>query len=193
MSDMRESTQRPRPVRLLLVSLAVPLLVCAVTTAQAQDSREAEIARAKAEKAKALHPYVPSKAETYIGRAEDLMLTGGLHWHPFFDSAYAGGGFTLGAGYRRFVSSYNTVDLRGSITFTGYKRIEAEFLAPRLFDRRGVLSVIGGWREATQVGFYGIGTGSTSNDDRANYSFTQPYVSGRLEVWPRRKWFVLGG
>lgn len=97
MSDMRESTQRPRPVRLLLVSLAVPLLVCAVTTAQAQDSREAEIARAKAEKAKALHPYVPSKAETYIGRAEDLMLTGGLHWHPFFDSAYAGGGFTLGA------------------------------------------------------------------------------------------------
>ena len=121
MSDMRESTQRPRPVRLLLVSLAVPLLVFAVTTAQAQDSREAEIARAKAEKAKALHPYVPSKAETYIGRAEDLMLTGGLHWHPFFDSAYAGGGFTLGAGYRRFVSSYNTVDLRGSITFTGYK------------------------------------------------------------------------
>ena len=66
MSDMRESTQRTRPVRLLLVSLAVPLLVFAVTTAQAQDSREAEIARAKAEKAKALHPYVPSKAETYI-------------------------------------------------------------------------------------------------------------------------------
>ena len=120
---------------------------------------------------------MPTKAETYIDRAEDLLLTGGLHWHPFFDSAYAGGGFTLGAGYRRFVSSYNTVDLRGSITFSGYKRIEAEFLAPRLFDRRGVLSVIGGWREATQVGFYGIGTGSRPKDDRANYSFTQPYVS----------------
>jgi len=193
MSVLTNTPRHRRRTRRLAVSLVVALSILATTAANAQDSREAEIARAKAEKAKALHPYVPSKAETYIDRAEALMLTGGLHWHPFFDSAYAGGGFTLGAGYRRFVSSYNTVDLRGSITFSGYKRIEAEFLAPRLFDRRGVLSVIGGWREATQVGFYGIGTGSTSKDNRANYSFTQPYVSGRLEVWPTRKWFVLGG
>jgi Omp85 superfamily domain len=193
MMALVEMTQQRRRDRVLAVGLAVIVSTFAATTARAQDTREAEIAKAKAEKAKALHPYVPSKAETYIDRAENLLLTGGLHWHPFFDSAYAGGGFTLGAGYRRFVSSYNTVDLRGSITFSGYKRIEAEFLAPRLFDRRGVLSVIGGWREATQVGFYGIGTGSTSKDDRANYSFTQPYVSGRLEVWPTRKWFVLGG
>jgi Omp85 superfamily domain len=193
MVAMTELTQRTRPGRPLSVSLAVALVVLAVATAQAQDSREAEIAKAKAEKAKALHPYVPSKAEKLVDRAEDLLLSGELRWHPFFESAYAGGGFTLGAGYRRFVGSYNTVDLRGSITFSGYKRIEAEFLAPRLFDRRGVLSVIGGWREATQVGFYGIGTGSTSKDDRANYSFTQPYLSGRLEVWPTRKWFVLGG
>src|SRR4029453_8959784 len=159
-----EMTQQRRRDRVLAVGLAVIVSTFAATTARAQDTREAEIAKAKAEKAKALHPYVPSKAETYIDRAENLLLTGGLHWHPFFDSAYAGGGFTLGAGYRRFVSSYNTVDLRGSITFSGYKRIEAEFLAPRLFDRRGLLSVIGGWREATQVGFYGIGTGSTSKD-----------------------------
>ena len=80
----------------------------------------------------------------------------------------------------------------GSITFSGYKRIEAEFLAPRMFDRHGLLSVIGGWREATQVGFTDRHR-STSKDNRANYSFTQPYVSGRLEVWPTRKWFVLGG
>jgi hypothetical protein len=133
-----EMTQQRRRDRVLAVGLAVIVSTFAATTARAQDTREAEIAKAKAEKAKALHPYVPSKAETYIDRAENLLLTGGLHWHPFFDSAYAGGGFTLGAGYRRFVSSYNTVDLRGSITFSGYKRIEAEFLAPRLFDRRGV-------------------------------------------------------
>ena len=80
-----------------------------------------------------------------------------------------------------------------AITFSGYKRIEAEFLAPRLFNRRGVLSVIGGWREATTVGFYGIGTGPTSVDDRANYSFTQPYVSTTLDFWPTRRLFVLRG
>jgi hypothetical protein len=167
------------------------VLPCAV--ANAQESREAEIARAKAAKVETLQPYEPSKAERLIGRAEDMLLSGSLRWHPFFDSAYSGGGFTVGAGYRRYVSSYNTVNLRGSITPSGYKRIEGEFLAPRLFDRRGRLSVIGGWREATQVGFYGTGTASTSQDDRANYSFTQPYVNGRLELRPTRKWLVVGG
>lgn len=184
---------RGRLKRAISIGLVAIAFSGAAAAARAQDSREAEIAQAKAEKAKVLHPYVPTKAEDLLDRAEELLLTGGLHWHPFFDSAYAGGGFTLGAGYRRYVSSYNTIDLRGSITFSGYKRLEAEFLAPRMFDRRGVLSVIGGWREATQVGFYGIGTSSTSQDHRANYSFTQPYVSGRLEVWPTRKWFVVGG
>jgi hypothetical protein len=152
-------------------------------------TRAAALAGAKEDKAKALRVYEPNTAERWLDRAETLLLTGGLRVHPFFENAYAGGGFTLGAGYRRFVSPYNTVDLRGSLTFSGYKRIEAEFLAPRLFKRRAVLSVLGGWREATQVGFYGIGTGQTSKDDRANYSFTRPYVSGRIEARPTR----LGG
>jgi hypothetical protein len=98
----------------------------------------------------------------------------------------------LGAGYRQHASSYNSVDLRGSYTFKGYKRLEAEFLAPRLFDRRGILSVRGGWREATQVGFYGIGTSGTSVDDRTNYSFDQPYGSALLTYRPTRGWLVLG-
>ena len=156
------------------------------------DTRAAALARVQADKAKALHVYEPNKAERWLDRAENLLLNGGLRFHPFFESAYSGGGFTLGAGYRRFVSPYNTVDLRGSITLSGYKRVEAEFLAPRLFNRRAVLSVLGGWRDATQVGFYGTGT-QTSSDDRANYSFTQPYVSGRIEVRPTRGLFVVGG
>jgi Omp85 superfamily domain len=180
------------------LSVAVWLAVAVLTPRlAAQDlattSRTAVIEQAKAEKAAASRPYEPNKVESAIDRAEDIFLSGRLHWHPFFESAYAGGGFTLGAGYRRFVSDYNTIDLRGSITFSGYKRIEAEFLAPRLFDRRGVLSVIGGWREATSVGFYGIGTGPTSEDDRANYSFTQPYASATLDFWPTRRLFLLRG
>ena len=187
--------------RIRSVFPAVLLVATAVgaTPAQAQapappaESRAAALAQAKAEKTKTVHVYEPNKAEEWLDRAETLLLRGGLHFHPFFDSAYAGGGFTLGAGYRRFVSPYNTVDVRGSLTLSGYKRVEAEFLAPRLFNRRGALSVIGGWREATQVGFYGIGTAATSSDDRANYSFTQPYVAGRIEVWPTRRLFVVGG
>jgi hypothetical protein len=113
-----------------------------------------------------------------------------LKLHPFFQSAYSGGGFTLGAGYAQHVGAYNVFDFRGSYTITGYKRIEAEFRAPRLFNRRGNLSVIGGWREATQVGFYGIGM-ATSIDDATNYLFRQPYGSATLELKPTRRYLTV--
>lgn len=157
------------------------------------NTRAAFIAAHQAEKAKALKPYAPNKAEVWVKKLEEQLMGGGLKWHPFFESAYAGGGFTLGAGYTTYVGSFSTVDLRGSWTFTNYKRVEAEYRAPRVFNRRGIFSMIGGWREATQVGFYGIGTGNTSKDDRANYSFQQPYLSATLDVRPTRRSFVLGG
>lgn len=166
-------------------------------TAVAQDaqpaSRTAEIEQAQVEKSRHLRPVEPGKAERFLDNIEQSFMTGQIHVHPFFDSAYAGGGFTLGAGYLTHVSSYNTLDVRGSYTIKGYTRVEAAFLAPRLFDRRGVLNVIGGWREATQVGFYGTGTENTSVHDRANYGFTEPYGSATLNVWPTRNLFFLGG
>ena len=82
--------------------------------------------------------------------------------------------------------------MRGSYSIKDYKRIEAEFIAPRLFHRRGTLSVLGGWREATQVGFYGIGM-DTSTDDRLNYKFRQPHGSATLEFWPTRRLLMLRG
>ena len=184
---------RGRLKRAISIGVVAIAFSGAAAAARAQDSREAEIAQAKAEKAKVLHPYVPTKAEDLLDRAEELLLTGGLHWHPFFDSAYAGGGFTLGAGYRRYVSSYNTVDLRGSITFSGYKRSKPSSWRRACSIAAASLSVIGGWREATQVGFYGIGTAPTSQDDRANYSFTQPYASGHARGLADAQAVRLGG
>jgi len=152
-------------------------------------TREATIEQEQAEKAKQLHPYVPSKAEQLLNRADDLLQSG-LKLHPFFQSAYSGGGFTLGLGYAQRLGAYNFLDFRGSYTITGYKRFETEFRAPRLFDRRGDLSVIGGWREATQVGFYGIGM-HTSVDDKTNYLFRQPYGSATLSLRPTRRYLTL--
>jgi hypothetical protein len=165
----------------------------AVVEEQEQQTRAGLIEQQQAEKEGILTPAKPDKAEAYVTRISDVFLAGQMQWHSFFHSAYSGGGFTLGAGYRQFVSPYNTLDTRGSITFSGYKRIESEFIAPNLFGRRGTLSAIGGWREATQVGFYGIGLG-TSVDNRANYSFQQPYGSATLTVRPTRDvFFVRGG
>jgi hypothetical protein len=155
-------------------------------------TREAAIEQAQAEKVKVLHPYVPGKFEGLVTRAEDILVNGVPRWHPFFESAYYGGGITVGAGYAHHVSPYNLLDVRGSYTVLGYKRIEAEFTAPRLFHRRGSLTLLGGWREATQAAFYGIGMG-TSLDDRTNFDFRQPYGSGILTFWPARRLLMLRG
>jgi hypothetical protein len=82
--------------------------------------------------------------------------------------------------------------VRGSYTIRGYKRVEAEFTAPRLFHRRAALSLLGGWREATQAGFYGTGMNS-STDDRADFDFQQPYASAMLTFWPTRHLLMLRG
>jgi len=162
-------------------------------SAQEPETRQKAIEEAESKKAEKLTPQVANKAEATTARVIDLLQGNEHKIHPFFQNAYSGGGFTLGAGYGRFVSPFNTIDVRGSYTILGYKRIEAEFLAPRLFKRRGRLSVLGGWREATQVGFYGFGTADTSVDDRANYSFQQPYLVTSLTVRPTRRFLTLDG
>jgi hypothetical protein len=155
-------------------------------------SRQAEIEQRQAEKSQTLQPYEPNKAEKIFDRLDAVLERGSLRWHPFFDSAYSGGGFTLGLGRAFHVSPYNQIDFRGSYTITGYKRVEAEFIAPRIFNRRGNLSVLGGWREATQVGFYGIGN-DTIKEDRSNYLFEQPYGSALLQLYPTRRILMLRG
>jgi hypothetical protein len=180
----------------VVATFAIAALACAGAAA-AQDvmppeGRAALLEKAQRDKAEALRPYEPDRVENALNKVEKILLRG-IRLHPFFDSAYSGGGFTLGAGYIRHLSDYNTLDVRASFTFSGYKRIEAEFLAPRLFNRRGTLSVIGGWREATAVGFYGLGTENTSVNDRANYAFDQPYGSAVFDFWPARKYLLLRG
>lgn len=158
-----------------------------------QETRAGLIADQQQEKAKDLEPYAPNRAERWVKEIEHLMFGGQLKWHPFFESAYRGGGFTLGAGYLTHVSDHNWVNVRASFTPAGYIRAESEFRAPRLFGGRGTLSVIGGWRQATQVGYYGLGTENTSKDDEALYSFEQPYASATLDVRPTRRWLLLSG
>ncbi len=155
-------------------------------------TRQAAIEEQQAAKEGNLHPYIPNKGERIFQHIDTILEGGTLRWHPFFENAYSGGGFTLGLGHVTYLGGYNFIDLRGSYTLSNYKRVEAEFVAPRLFHRRGQLSVIGGWREATQVGFYGIGTNS-SKDDRTNYLFNQPYGSALLTLFPTRRVLMLRG
>jgi hypothetical protein len=138
----------------LLACTAVFLGSFGTALAQAQEpSRIGLIEQAQAAKGKDLHPYPVTTGERVMNKVEDIIVGGGLHWHPFLENAYRGGGFALGVGYMHHVSSYNLLDVRGSYSIRNYKRAEVEFMAPRMFQRRGTLSLLGGYREATQVGF----------------------------------------
>lgn len=178
----------------LIVAAAVAQGTAGSAAAQEPEpaTREAALEQQRIEKFQTLRPYVPGKTEALFQRAEDILVNGVPRWHPFFQSADYGGGFTLGAGYAHHVSPYNMLDVRGSYTVLGYKRIEAELTAPRLFNRRGSLSLLGGWREATQAAFYGLGM-DTSENDRSDFDFQQPYGSATLTVWPTRRLLMLRG
>jgi len=163
------------------VALLAASGVRAQTAAPADaETRAAGIIAQQQEKAATSAPYEPNSAEIWVDKLEEYLLTGAVKWHPFFTSAYGGGGFTLGAGYLQRVGDYNTLDMRGSYTFSNYKRLEAEFIAPRLFDRRGRLSLLGGWREAPQEHEVGIfDMSALSNDELMHMVETVRRFRGR--------------
>src|SRR5215475_1692772 len=154
-------------------------------------SRAAVVEEAQAAQVPSLHPYVPTKGERLMDKAEKVLY-GTPTWHPFFENAYRGGGFTVGLGYMFHVSSFNSLDVRGSYSIANYKRAEAEFVAPSLFHRRAQLSVLGGWREAPETDFYGLGT-DTSLDTHFFYGFRQSHGSALLTVRPTRRYLTLQG
>jgi hypothetical protein len=181
----------------LKLAAAAAVMMGSISTARAQQpaepaTREAAIEQAQGEKSQNLRPYQISKGERLMGKVDSILNGTVRKWHPFFESAYSGGGFTLGAGYAQYLSPFNVLDVRASYSAANYKLAEAEFIAPRLFHRRGALSVVGGWREATQVPFYGIGT-DTPNVTRFTFGFQRPYASALLTLRPTRRYLMLRG
>jgi hypothetical protein len=82
-----------------LVAAAVLGGVAAAQETTPAASRASVIEQAQAQKATTARPFEPGKVEKVLNRVEDVLVSGRLHVHPFFESAYAGGGFTLGARY----------------------------------------------------------------------------------------------
>ena len=141
-------------------------------------TRAAAIEQAQAEKATALHPFAPGKARGLSRQRRSDAAHAAASQCTRSSTAPTPAAASRSAPATPRTSARTTCSTcAAAITFKGYKRIEAAFMAPRVFDRRGALTLLGGWREATQVGFYGIGTENTSEHDRANYSFEQPYGS----------------
>lgn len=189
-----------RLASLFTFGASVTFVIAAASTTRAQspepereaETRQANILSAAAEKAKDLHPYEVTTAEKVVLRIENRFNNQTIRFHPYLQPSYRGGGFAAGAGYMFHPGEYSTLDVRGSYSMKSYKLAEGEFTAPRLFDRRGELTVLGGWRDATEVPFHGVGINTTTGD-LANYGFEQPFGSALLSVRPTRGSLLVRG
>jgi hypothetical protein len=148
---------------------------------QAQDSRAEVIAAEQAKKAADLKPHVPSSAERLVTNLhrEFIELPSGVY--PYFGSVYSGGGLTLGAGFREFYGDRTHWDLKGLYSFKNYKFIELSTDSWGHAQGRVNLHGRAGWRDATQVAYYGLGF-DTLVDDKSNYRMKQGYVGGNLDL-----------
>ena len=168
------------------------VVLCAVFSgfsqpSAAQESRAGEIAAKQAEKAQHLQPYQPNVVEKVLLRIEQ----GRLDPPPVtfsFDTVYSGGGITGDLIYRRHYADRSSWYARGAYSLLHYKLVEVGTTAHDLGrKRRLTLSSNAGWRDATEVGFWGLGMGTTE-DDRANYRFRETYAEGRAD-YRAASWF----
>jgi hypothetical protein len=167
----------------VLAWLAMP------ATGLAQETREGTITQQQAEKAKNLAVYQPNKAEEWIKRIEDNFLVPS-GFYPYFGSVYSGGGFTLGAGYRRAFSDRNTWNVNGLWSLKNYKLIQGDLTFPGRRATSPTFTLRTGWRDATQVAYHGLGIDSP--EDQSNFRLKQGWLAGDAEIRPVR-WSVFRG
>lgn len=169
-------------------------LLASAWPAVAQQTRTEALEKAQAEKSVVLKPYVPNKAEKILEQIQerawlDPTFIYGLY--PTFASVYPGGGFTVGAGMRKYTGYYSHVDVRGSWSFSNYKLVEVSAAAPRMANGKLDLTSRFGWRDATQIPYHGLGI-DTTEDDRTNARINETYLEGAALYRPRKRVFLRG-
>jgi hypothetical protein len=176
----------------LLLVVAGAVLLCVPCVAGAQDTRAGAIAAEQAEKATKLAPRVPSRGEDYLLMASNYLSGQPKSFYPYFDSVYSGGGFTLGAGYRHFTGDRTNWNIDGLYSAKSYKLIEANVLSPGHASGRIDARATLGWRDATQVSFFGLGIDSPE-DNKTAFRMQQAFVGGTLSLRPLRKVAISAG
>ncbi len=171
------------------MKLRLLLIWCCIFLTSAvfgQDSRSAEIERAKADKAKELKPYVPNRVEQFVTRL-DRPRNG---FFPVVGSAYSGGGFALGAGFQRLIGDHNYAEIHGLYSIENYKQLSAS--AAVLQSSLGLYrtELMAKYVDAGHVSFYGVGN-DTSEDDRTTYGYSPVEFKVTEALNPVR--YVYGG
>jgi hypothetical protein len=171
-----------RPSLLLAIILLLPAF------AAAQETRAAAIEAEQAEKAANLAPHQASWAEQLLLTMRQSIILQPSGFYPYFDSVYSGGGFTLGAGHRRFLGDRTHTNIAGLYSGKGYKLLEAGITSPGHREGRLDLAGVIGWRDATQVAYHGLGIDSPADANtafRMQQAYARGEASGRPLPWLR--------
>ena len=152
------------------------------TPVAGQETREAEWTGEQQRKAAVAKPYEPSGAERWLSTFRRKLLDQPAGLYPYFASVYSGGGFTLGAGYRTYLADRTHADIKGLYSFKGYNFLELSTDSWGHADGRIDLHGRVGWRDATQVAYYGVGIDSPNVS--SNFRMQQWYVGGEAQVRP---------
>src|SRR5262245_32467037 len=155
----------------LLVFLAI------TSPAPVQDTREAQLERQRAEKATRLKPYVPSKLETFVTKAEEGRLRRLIAPHNgfFVEFGYehrpAASGMGFGGGWRHDLFDRKTrLILEAGATVRGYQMLRADFSLPRLAAGMLEVGAEGVYRKQPHDDYFGQGP-DTTQDMRVSYLF----------------------
>ncbi len=163
--------------------LAALAIVSVTASASAQETRAEVIAQEKARKATELRSYQPGPAERLVTRFTRGFVTLPHGVFPVFGTVYAGGGLAAGPGARVFLGDRSYLEGRAMYSTRQYKLIEGSTVLPDLARGRLSLRATAAWRDATQVGFFGLGM-TSSADDRVNFRMKQGMASVRADVRP---------
>jgi hypothetical protein len=188
---MFRATKTQATARLLLVVATWLGVAGFAVPADAQETREEEIAKKQAEKAKTAAPYVPNKYEALMARIESAFASPPSGFYPAFDSIYPGGGFRAGVGFRQFYARNAVWDIVGLYSIKNYKKIEVGTRTP--WHGRGPVffGVRAGWLDAPEVSYFGLGP-DTVSDVKTNFGAEQGFAGLTLAFRPST-WFRIGG
>ncbi|HMJ84469.1 MAG TPA: Npt1/Npt2 family nucleotide transporter, partial [Vicinamibacterales bacterium] len=151
------------------------------TPASAQETREGQLAAARADKATRMHDYQPTPLEGRILMAESL-LGSKRPVYPFIGSVFDGGGLAIGPGYRARFADSGTIDAHAAWSARNYKAVSAQVRLPEFANRRLLIQAKGDWLDAPSVTFYGVGNATSNIASEYAYRSTTIGASARLQA-----------
>ena len=177
--------------RLIAIGVTLLALTCAATiawpvNADAQ-TRADEHAKRQSQKAAAVRPPAPNRAERIVARLQASPILGGAGTglYPVVRTIYPGGWLALGAGYRRPFADTGSVTLGGAWSVRNFKTIEALVTVSgtrwRQADVRG-----GGQLDRRALGRLLRDRQRLPPDDKVAFGYEPRTVGATVRVRPHR-------